>query len=109
MTGSTHYMGVPLHAYTEPTPAEKQVLKVQLRKEREVEQRAERAGKFFVMAPGTPVRTDVYGFKDHAAQVLRDEGPADEINRKITIQKISGRNAGESITVSRDRVMVSPT
>lgn len=108
MTAQTHYMGVPVQSFSEPSQAEKRANREQIRKAIEAEQLAARTARSFVLAPGTPITTDIYGFRGHAAQVVRDDGPAEASNRKVQIRKISGRNAGEEATVSRDRLKVTP-
>lgn len=63
-----------------------------------------REQRFCVLSVGTPVRTDIYGFRGLEARVVRDDGPALHRDRKVTIEKVAGRNAGETAVVSRDRV-----
>ncbi|WP_375308678.1 hypothetical protein WI560_15450 [Bradyrhizobium sp. A11] len=61
-----------------------------------------------VLAVGTLVRTDVYGFRGHDVQVVEDPGPANLITRKVRLEKIEGRQKGERVFVTRDRVKLSP-
>ena len=108
MTAQTHYMGVPVQSFTEPTKAERQANKHRLIKEREAELLAARSNKYFVLATGTLARTDIYGWRGHEACVVSDPGPAEAWDRRVILQKINGRTAGETVTVSRDRVSLPP-
>ena len=88
----------------EPTAEEKKAAHDAVRAEDVQRQLRMRAHAFFVLAAGTSVTTDIYGFRGHDARVVRDDGPADKRDRKVMLEKVSGRNAGEVVTVSRDRV-----
>ena len=61
-----------------------------------------------ILEPGTTVRIDIYGWRGHDARVVSDDGPANLGHRRIKLEKISGRNAGETTLVSRERVKCVP-
>ena len=88
----------------EPTAEEKKAAHDAARHAESQRQLRMRETAFFVLAPGTLVRTDISGWQHMDACVMRDDGPAIQRDRKITIQKISGRRAGDTTTISRDRV-----
>ena len=88
----------------EPTAEQKKAAHDAAREEEAQIQLRKRANAFFVLAQGMLVRTDISGWQHIDACVVSDDGPADKRDRRITIQKVSGRNAGEVTTISRDRV-----
>lgn len=90
----------------EPSAAEKQAARKAAFEEQFEVKRDTPA--FPVLALGTLVRSDVYGFRGHDAKVLRDDGPAENSDRKVTIEKVTGRRAGEIASLSRSRVKPVP-
>ena len=92
----------------EPTREAKQASHELARAEQELTRLDRKREAYALLVPGTPVRLDIYGWRGHDVRVVSDDGPAHLPTRKIKLEKISGRNAGETTLASRDRVKPKP-
>lgn len=66
-----------------------------------------RANAFPPFPSDADVSADTYGWRYGGARVVKDDGPASNGERRITLERIKGPRSGETVEVRRERVRLS--